>query len=169
LIATANFQVDIPVYPFITANLDAKVGIDVRFAAGYDTYGLVQAAADIKAGNSSAIAGDLAAGFYIDDTKQSDGNPATYVGILGGISVGASVGLGGLLSAGVSGGITLGIGVSLKDSAPADYGTAAYHKANDNDGKTRISEFTAWISEFGNPLCAFNLDGSVNFDLYAEE
>ncbi len=169
LVASANFSVDIPVYPAVTADLTANFGIFVKFAAGYDTYGLVEAGKDIKAGNVSAVPGDLADGLFIDDTKGADGLPATAIGITGGIGIGASVGLGGLISVGVGGGIQLSIGVSLKDSAPANFGTPEFHKANDNDNKTRISEFVAWVGDYGNPLCAFNLDGAVSFDLYLQE
>jgi hypothetical protein len=142
----------------------------VRFAAGYDTTGITEAVADAKAGNTGAIPGDLADGFYIDDTPLADGLPATYIGIEGSIGVSAGVGVAELASAGIGGGITMNIGISLKDSGPTNGSLSpAYLKANDNDNKTRLKEFAAWVEEYGNPLCAFNLDGSIDFDLYAEE
>jgi Ca2+-binding RTX toxin-like protein len=175
LTAGASYTVEIPVWPFITADLSAGFSVDARFSAGYDTYGIVQAVAAIEAhASAGTVVADLADGLYINDAIQKDGNPATFVGISGTIAVGASVGLGDLISVGVEGGVTLTVSVSLKDSGPADFtadglSVDAYHKSNDNDGKTRPSEFVGWIEEFGNPLCAFQLNGAVNIVLESVE
>ena len=167
LYATASTSIDIPVYPFVTADLVASFTIDARFSGGYDTTGIIEAVHD-AASNPSAIPADLLDGFYISDvsTQSMIGmEPATFVGIQGMIGVGASVGFGSLLSVGVGGGIGLSMSVSLKDSVPDNYMTAAYRQANDGDGKTRPSEIAAWIDDFGNPLCAFNLNGDITADL----
>jgi Ca2+-binding RTX toxin-like protein len=95
--------------------------------------------------------------------------PATFVGFQGMIGLGASVGFGSLLSVGAGGGIGLSLSASLKDSVPSNYSTPAYRQANDGDGKTRFQEIAAWVDDFGNPLCAFNLNGDVTADLFTEE
>ena len=169
-------SIDIPVYPFVTADLVASFSLDARFAGGYDTTGIVEAARDLTS-NPGNVPADLLDGFYISDVQQQSKiglEPATFVGIQGMIGIGASVGLGSLLSVGVGGGIGLSISVSLKDSAPANYAppgetAAQYAAANDGNGKTRPSEIAAWVADFGNPLCAFNLNGDVTADLFTEE
>ena len=171
LYTTVSTSIDIPVFAFVTADLTASFSIDGRFAGGYDTTGIIEAVHDATT-NPSAIPSDLLDGFYVSDvqTQSMIGlEPATFIGIQGMIGVGASVGLGSLLSVGAGGGIGLSISVSLKDSVPDNYMTAAYRQANDGDGKTRPSEIAAWIDDFGNPLCAFNLNGDVTADLYIQE
>ncbi|HEX4366549.1 MAG TPA: LEPR-XLL domain-containing protein, partial [Rhodopila sp.] len=171
LYAQVSTSIDIPVYPFVTADLVASFSIDARFSGGYDTTGILEAVHDVTS-NPSAIPGDLLDGFFINDAALQSLigiEPATFIGIQGMIGVGASVGFGSLLSVGVGGGIGLSLSVSLKDSVPDTYGTAAYRQANDGDGKTRPSEIAAWVDDFGNPLCAFNLNGDVTADLFTEE
>ena len=177
LTASAGFSISIPVWdlPPITVEIGGSIGIDLRFAAGYDTYGLVEAGSYIGGGGSDpgTIATDLLDGLYIDDTPTKNAlgstTPSTSVSILGSVSLSADVGIPGLLSAGVGGAVTLTITMSLKDSAPQDLFTPAYYKANNNDNKTRPSELVGWIEDFGNPLCAFNLDGAVSFQLILQE
>ncbi len=149
LIASAGFSIDIPVWdlPPITVDIGGSIGIDLRFAAGYDTYGLVEAGQYIAGGGADpgTISTDLLDGLYIDDTPTKDSlgatEPATSVSILGSVSLSADVGIPGLLSAGVGGAVTLTVTMSLKDSAPQDLYTPAYYKANNNDNKTRPSDW----------------------------
>ncbi|HTW68745.1 MAG TPA: right-handed parallel beta-helix repeat-containing protein, partial [Acetobacteraceae bacterium] len=173
LTASASDSIDIPVYPAITADVVISVEVDARISAGYDTTGIVEAAQDIKAGASAyQIASDLADGFFINDAPMQSllgMQPATFFGIGGMLGVGVSVGFGSLLSVGVGGGLGLNLSVSLKDYGPSDFGTPAYQQANYGDDKTRPSELLAWIDDFGNPLCAFNLNGNITADLFLEE
>ena len=178
LVASAGFEIDIPVWdlPPIEAVIKGSIGIDLRFAAGYDTYGLTEVGAYLtstKSPSASVIALDLLDGLYFDDTPTMDAlgamEPATSVSILGNVSLEADIGIPGLLSAGVGGGVTLTVTMSLKDDAPPNVESAAYYKANNNDNKTQIREFTDWIAVTGDPLCAFNLNGAVSFQLYLTE
>jgi Ca2+-binding RTX toxin-like protein len=180
LSATANASIVVPVWddPPIDALLTASISVDVRFAAGYDTYGLTEAAAALTAGDPGAVLGDLADGFYVDDTPTTDAlgitEPNSFVRITGTVGIAPAVGIADLATAGVGGAISLSIAASLKDTAPPDFAppgqtVAAYDKANNNDNKTRLSEFDAWVNEYNSPLCAFNLDGSIGFQLFAQE
>ena len=90
LTASADESVDYQVYPYVVVNITGSIGIDVRFAAGYDSTGMSELVSDIKAASAAhttvspgTVTSDLLDGFYIDDSKQSDGLPATYVGIDG--------------------------------------------------------------------------------------
>ena len=149
LVSQASFDLEIPVWdpPPITVDLEGSIGIDARFTADYDTYGIVEAASYISGGGSSARdhrLRDLLDGLYFDDTPTLDQlgvmEPATSISVYGSVSVGASAGYSGVLAAGVGGGVTLNISMSLKDNAPPNLESAAYLQSEQQrSNKTRVS------------------------------
>ena len=158
-----SISIPIPAFPLVALEIDITFDFTARLGVGYDTYGIREALADPNVGN---LANDLADGFYLDESiDPTDGLPVTEVGLSGGIGVGGGIDLG-FASFGVGGAIDLSIALSAITSAPAAAETAAYHEANDNDGKARLKEIEDNIEDGTSPLCAFNLDASVSFRLY---
>lgn len=126
----------------LTVGVGAAIGVEGRFAIGYDTSGLRQ----VLQGGSGTYLFD---GIFIDDLD-ARGNDVMEIGVFGEVFARAGVSIL-IASAGVEGGARLTLGLNLND-------------APQRDGKLRIEEI-GW--KLRQPLCLFNVEGKVTAFLRA--
>ena len=126
----------------ITITLGGEIGIEGRFAIGYDTSGIRK----LLAGGSGTALFD---GIFIDDLD-AKGNDVPEIVFRGRVFAGASVDLV-IVSAGVRGGIELTFTLDLDDRP-------------DPDGKLRIEEI---VDKLANPICLFEVGGKIEAFLEA--
>jgi Ca2+-binding RTX toxin-like protein len=126
----------------ITITLGGEIGIEGRFAIGYDTSGIRK----LLAGGSGVALFD---GIFIDDLD-AQGNDVPEIVFRGRVFAGASVDLV-IISAGVRGGIELTFTLDLDDRP-------------DPDGKLRIEEI---VDKLANPICLFEVGGKIEAFLEA--
>ena len=126
----------------ITITLGGEIGIEGRFAIGYDTSGIRK----LLDGGSGVALFD---GIFIDDLD-AQGNDVPEIVFRGRVFVGASVDLV-IISAGVRGGIELTFTLDLDDRP-------------DPDGKLRIEEI---VDKLANPICLFEVGGKIEAFLEA--
>ena len=126
----------------ITITLGGQIGIEGRFAIGYDTSGIRK----LLDGGSGVALFD---GIFIDDLD-AQGNDVPEIVFKGRVFAGASVDLV-IVSAGVRGGIELTFNLDLDDRP-------------DPDGKLRIEEI---VDKLANPICLFQVSGKIEAFLEA--
>ena len=126
----------------ITITLGGEIGIEGRFAIGYDTSGIRK----LLDGGSGVALFD---GIFIDDLD-AQGNDVPEIVFRGRVFAGASVDLV-IVSAGVRGGIELTFNLDLDDRP-------------DPDGKLRIEEI---VDKLANPICLFEVSGKIEAFLEA--
>ena len=126
----------------ITITLGGEIGIEGRFAIGYDTSGIRK----LLDGGSGVALFD---GIFIDDLD-AQGNDVPEIVFKGRVFAGASVDLV-IVSAGVRGGIELTFTLDLDDRP-------------DPDGKLRIEEI---VDKLANPICLFEVGGKIEAFLEA--
>ncbi len=126
----------------ITITLGGEIGIEGRFAIGYDTSGIRK----LLDGGSGVALFD---GIFIDDLD-AQGNDVPEIVFRGRVFAGASVDLV-IVSAGVRGGIELTFSLDLDDRP-------------DPDGKLRIEEI---VDKLANPICLFEVSGKIEAFLEA--
>ena len=126
----------------ITITLGGEIGIEGRFAIGYDTSGIRK----LLDGGSGVALFD---GIFIDDLD-AQGNDVPEIVFRGRVFAGASVDLV-IISAGVRGGIELTFTLDLDDRP-------------DPDGKLRIEEI---VDKLANPICLFEVGGKIEAFLEA--
>ncbi len=126
----------------ITITLGGEIGIEGRFAIGYDTSGIRK----VLDGGSGVALFD---GIFIDDLD-AQGNDVPEIVFKGRVFAGASVDLV-IISAGVRGGIELTFSLDLDDRP-------------DPDGKLRIEEI---VDKLANPICLFEVSGKIEAFLEA--
>jgi hypothetical protein len=141
-----------PIYapPPVFVTLEGGLRAGMRFAFGYDTFGLRAYDESVRQGTPEDFL--LLEGFYVADTYLVDGEwkdlPELYVRahIGAGVRVSAVV-----VSAEVEGGIYAQLGLNLRD--------------RDDDGRMRFSEFLAGL-QAGGPFCIYDAEGE--FGAYVE-
>ncbi len=126
----------------ITITIGGEIGIEGRFAIGYDTSGIRKL---LDGGSGTA----LFDGIFIDDLD-AQGNDVPEIKFFGRVFAGASVDLV-IVSAGVRGGIELTFALDLDDRP-------------DQDGKLRIEEI---VDKLANPICLFVVSGKIEAFLEA--
>ena len=126
----------------ITITLGGEIGVEGRFAIGYDTSGIRK----LLDGGSGVALFD---GIFIDDLD-AQGNDVPEIVFRGRVFAGASVDLV-IISAGVRGGIELTFTLDLDDRP-------------DPDGKLRIEEI---VDKLANPICLFEVGGKIEAFLEA--
>ena len=120
----------------ITITIGGEIGVEGRFAIGYDTSGIRK----LLDGGSGVALFD---GIFIDDLD-AQGNDVPEIVFKGRVFAGASVDLV-IVSAGVRGGIELTFTLDLDDRP-------------DPDGKLRIEEI---VDKLANPICLFVVGGKI--------
>lgn len=128
-----------PIYapPPVMMVIGGGASVELRIAAGFDTYGIRKA---IETGDAAEVLDSL----YFK-TIDKFGVPIPVVKFTGYLEAGASVSLG-ILEVGVVGGIKLTVGFYWNDP--------------NNDGKFRLFEFAAAAAK--NPICLFNVGGELS-------
>jgi len=126
----------------ITITIGGEIGIEGRFAIGYDTSGIRKL---LDGGSGTA----LFDGIFIDDLD-ANGNDVPEIKFFGRVYAGAAVDLV-IVSAGVRGGIELTFTLDLDDRP-------------DPDGKLRIEEI---VDKLQNPICLFEVGGKIEAFLEA--
>ncbi|WP_182376589.1 calcium-binding protein [Nocardioides sp. WS12] len=128
-----------PIYapPPVMMVIGGGASVELRIAAGFDTYGIRKA---IETGDAAEVLDSL----YFK-TIDKNGVPIPVVKFTGYLEAGASVSLG-ILEVGVVGGIKLTVGFYWNDP--------------NNDGKFRLFEFAAAAAK--NPICLFNVGGELS-------
>jgi Ca2+-binding RTX toxin-like protein len=134
----------------VTASIGGTVGLDARFAFGFDTKGLsrkIEAAepGDVHGLSESSQSQVFSDGFYIDDLE--DGEDVPEVQLTFTVQAGAAISIG-FAEAGIRGGVTLDLSLDAFDP--------------DNDGKIYSTEFAGSSS---GPDCAFNVSSGIVFFL----
>ena len=128
-----------PIYapPPVMMVIGGGASVTLRIAAGFDTYGIRQAA---EAGNGAQVLDSL----YFK-TVDKNGVPIPVVQFTGYLEAGASVSIG-ILEIGVIGGVKLTVGFYWNDP--------------NGDGKFRLFEFGAAVAN--SPICLFNVGGVLS-------
>ncbi len=128
-----------PIYapPPVMMVIGGGASVELRIAAGFDTFGIRQA---IETGDGAQVLDSL----YFK-TVDNNGVPIPVVKFTGYLEAGASVSIG-ILEVGVVGGIKLTVGFYWNDP--------------NNDGKFRLFEFAAAVAN--NPICLFNVGGELS-------
>lgn len=128
-----------PIYapPPVMMVIGGGASVELRIAAGFDTYGIRKA---IETGDGAQVLDSL----YFK-TVDKAGKPIPVVKFTGYLEAGASVSLG-ILEVGVLGGIKLTVGFYWNDP--------------NNDGKFRLFEFAGAVAN--NPICLFNVGGELS-------
>ncbi|TNM39689.1 calcium-binding protein [Nocardioides albidus] len=128
-----------PIYapPPVMMVIGGGASVELRIAAGFDTYGIRRA---IETGEAAQVLDSL----YFK-TVDKNGVPIPVVRFTGYLEAGASVSIG-VLEVGVVGGIKLTVGFYWNDP--------------NNDGKFRLFEFAAAVAN--NPICLFNVGGELS-------
>ncbi|MCX6399965.1 MAG: calcium-binding protein [Propionibacteriales bacterium] len=128
-----------PIYapPPVMMVIGGGASVELRIAAGFDTYGIRKA---IETGDAAEVLDSL----YFK-TVDKFGTPIPVVKFTGYLEAGASVSIG-ILEVGVVGGIKLTVGFYWNDP--------------NNDGKFRLFEFAAAAAK--NPICLFNVGGELS-------
>ncbi|WP_193612889.1 calcium-binding protein [Nocardioides lijunqiniae] len=134
----------------VVASIGGTVGLDGRFAFGFDTKGLtrtIEAAepGDVRGLPESSQSQVFSDGFYIDDLE--DGEDVPEIQLTFTVQAGASISIG-FAEAGIRGGVTLDLSLDAFDP--------------DNDGKIYSTEFAGSAS---GPDCAFNVSSGIVFFL----
>ncbi|MCW2853722.1 MAG: Conserved putative secreted protein, partial [Nocardioides sp.] len=134
----------------VVASIGGTVGLDGRFAFGFDTKGLtrtIEAAepGDVHGLPESSQSQVFSDGFYIDDLE--DGEDVPEIQLTFTVQAGASISIG-FAEAGIRGGVTLDLSLDAFDP--------------DNDGKIYSTEFAGSAS---GPDCAFNVSSGIVFFL----
>lgn len=128
-----------PIYapPPVMMVIGGGASVELRIAAGFDTYGIRRA---IETGDGAEVLDSL----YFK-TIDANGKPIPVVKFTGYLEAGASVSLG-ILEVGVVGGIKLTVGFYWNDP--------------NSDGKFRLFEFAGAAAN--NPICLFNVGGELS-------
>ncbi|MET0928946.1 MAG: hypothetical protein ABWX74_05480 [Aeromicrobium sp.] len=136
----------------VTATIGGTVGLDGRFAFGFDTRGLSKKIEALDTGDISgfdAIIADkpslFSDGFYIDDLEKGVDVPEIMLTFT--VQAGAAISIG-IVEAGIAGGATLDLSLDAFDP--------------NADGKIYTDEFAGTSS---GPACAFNVSSGISFFL----
>ncbi len=136
----------------VTASIGGTVGLDGRFAFGFDTRGLSKRIETLDTGDISGF-DDLiedkpslfSDGFYIDDLEKGVDVPEIQLTFT--VQAGAAISIG-IVEAGISGGATLDLSLDAFDP--------------NGDGKIYTDEFAGTSN---GPACAFNVSSGISFFL----
>jgi Ca2+-binding RTX toxin-like protein len=136
----------------VTATIGGTVGLDGRFAFGFDTRGLSKKIETLDTGdiggfdklseNKPSLFSD---GFYIDDLEKGVDVPEIQLTFT--VQAGAAISIG-IVEAGIAGGATLDLSLDAFDP--------------NGDGKIYTDEFAGTST---GPACAFNVSSGISFFL----
>lgn len=138
----------------ISASIGGSVGLDGRFAFGFDTRGLSKKLEALDTGDiggfDALTAGGakpslFSDGFYIDDLEK--GVDVPEISLTFTVQAGAGISIG-IVSAGIAGGVTLDLSMDAFDP--------------NGDGKIYSDEFAGTST---GPSCAFNVSSGMSFFL----
>lgn len=138
----------------VTATLGGEVGLDGRFAFGFDTRGLSRRIEQLSTGDTAGFRKLVDAkakpslfsdGFYIDDLEEGTDVPEIQLTFT--VTAGAAISIG-IVSAGIQGGVTLDLSLDAFDP--------------NGDGKIYSDEFAGASN---GPACAFNVSSGISFVL----
>lgn len=138
----------------VSASIGGSVGLDGRFAFGFDTRGLSRKLEALDTGDiggfdaltaNGAKPSLFSDGFYIDDLEK--GVDVPEISLTFTVQAGAGISIG-IVSAGIAGGVTLDLSMDAFDP--------------NGDGKIYSDEFAGTST---GPACAFNVSSGISFFL----
>ena len=136
----------------VTATLGGTVGLDGRFAFGFDTRGLSKRIESLDTGHIAGFDDVIAEkpslfsdGFYIDDLEKGVDVPEIQLTFT--VQAGAAISIG-IVEAGIAAGATLDLSLDAFDP--------------NGDGKIYTDEFAGTAN---GPACAFNVSSGISFFL----